>query len=101
MRTRNITFGACAIGVAVLLGIALSRIEARPAGAGAVAPPAISGNSIGGVVTSTKGREAGLWVSAETNDLPKKFAKIVVTDGQGRYVVPELPKGNYKVWVRG
>ena len=38
---------------------------------------------------------------AETTDLPTKFVKIVVTDDQGRYVLPELPKANYDVWVRG
>ena len=38
---------------------------------------------------------------AETTDLPTKFAKIVVTDDQGRYVLPDLPKANYSVWVRG
>ena len=37
----------------------------------------------------------------ETNDLPTKYAKIVVTDDQGRYVIPDLPKANYSVWVRG
>ncbi|MGH9784480.1 MAG: carboxypeptidase-like regulatory domain-containing protein, partial [Terriglobia bacterium] len=33
--------------------------------------------------------------------LPTKLARIVVTDDQGRYLVPDLPRGNYKVWVRG
>ena len=47
------------------------------------------------------GPEAGVWVIAETTDLPTKFAKIVVTDDQGRYVMPDLPKANYNVWVRG
>ena len=42
-----------------------------------------------------------MWVIAETTDLPTKYAKIVVTDDQGRYVLPELPKAKYKVWVRG
>ena len=32
---------------------------------------------------------------------PTKFAKIVVTDDQGRYVIPGLPKASYSVWVRG
>jgi hypothetical protein len=27
--------------------------------------------------------------------------KIVVTDDRGRYVVPDLPRANYNVWVRG
>src|ERR1700687_5223943 len=56
---------------------------------------------IGGAVASTKGPETGVWVIAETSDLPVKFAKIVVTDDQGRYLLPELPKANYSVWVRG
>jgi len=56
---------------------------------------------LGGTVTGAKGPEAGVWVIAETTDLPTKFAKIVVTDDQGRYVVPDLPSGNYQVWVRG
>ena len=56
---------------------------------------------LGGVVTSTNGPEAGVWVIAETTDLPTKFVKIVVTDERGRYLVPDLPKANYSVWVRG
>jgi hypothetical protein len=56
---------------------------------------------IGGVVTSTKGPEAGVWVIAETVDLPTKMSRTVVTDDQGRYVVPDLPKANYSLWVRG
>ena len=46
----------------------------------------VDGDDIGGVVTSVNGPEAGVWVIAETTDLPTKFAKIVVTDDQGRYV---------------
>src|ERR1700760_1383580 len=61
----------------------------------------VGDTDIGGVVTSTKGPEAGVWVIAETTELPTKFAKIVVTDDQGRYLIPELPKAKYKVWVRG
>jgi hypothetical protein len=56
---------------------------------------------LGGVVQSANGPEAGVWVISETTDLPTKFAKIVVTDEQGRYVLPDLPKANYSVWVRG
>jgi hypothetical protein len=56
---------------------------------------------LGGVVSSTNGPEAGVWVIAETTDLPTKFVKIVVTDDLGRYLVPDLPKANYNVWVRG
>ena len=47
------------------------------------------------------GPEAGVWVIAETTDLATKFAKVVVTDERGRYVVPDLPKASYSLWVRG
>ena len=56
---------------------------------------------MGGVVTGAHGPEAGVWVIAETTELPTRYAKIVVTDDQGRYVLPDLPKANYNVWVRG
>lgn len=54
-------------------------------------------DDIGGVVTGANGPEPGVWVIAETNDLPTKYAKIVVTDDQGRYLLPDLPKANYTV----
>src|SRR5258707_3711360 len=56
---------------------------------------------IKGVVTGPKGPEAGVWVIAETTDLPTKYAKVVVTDDKGRYLIPELTKANYSVWARG
>ena len=56
---------------------------------------------ITGVVTSAKGPEAGVWVIAETDDLQTRFRKIVVTNDQGKYVLPELPQASYRVWVRG
>ena len=63
---------------------------------------AIDNDDIGGVVRGPAGPEAGVWVIAETTELPTKFAKIVVTDDQGRYVIPDLPPNvNYQVWVRG
>src|SRR5258708_19448268 len=61
----------------------------------------IGASDIGGVVAGPTGPEAGVWVIAETNDLPTKFIKVVVTDDKGRYLIPELPKANYSVWVRG
>src|SRR3970282_1556827 len=61
----------------------------------------VGSSDLGGVVNSAKGPEAGVWVIAETNDLPTKFAKIVVTDGRGRYLMPDLPQASYNVWVRG
>jgi hypothetical protein len=56
---------------------------------------------IQGVVRSATGVEAGVWVIAETKDTPTPLIKIVVTDDQGRYMLPELPAANYSVWVRG
>lgn len=58
-------------------------------------------DDIGGTVTGPNGPEAGVWVIAETHDLPTRYAKIVVTDDNGQYVIPDLPDANYKVWVRG
>ena len=62
---------------------------------------AVADDDIAGVVTSTSGLEAGVWVIAETRDLGTRFAKIVVTDDSGRFVLPDLPKARYQVWVRG
>ncbi len=61
----------------------------------------IDHDDIGGVVTGPGGPEAGVWVVAETRDLPVRYIKSVVTDDRGRYVVPDLPKASYTVWVRG
>jgi len=61
----------------------------------------IGKSDIGGVVTGPKGPEAGVWVIAETSDLPTKFAKVVVTDDQGRFLIPALPNAKYRVWTRG
>lgn len=61
----------------------------------------VGANEVGGTVAGASGPEAGVWVIAETTDLPTRFSKTVVTDDQGRYLIPELPKAKYKVWVRG
>ncbi len=73
------------------------------AGVGAMqgAAPAIDNDDIGGVVRSAKGPEAGVWVVAETTELPTGFSRSVVTDDQGRYVIPDLPAANYDIFVRG
>jgi hypothetical protein len=65
------------------------------------APPALPEGFISGTVKSSKGPEAGVWVIAQTDELPTPFVKIVVTDDQGRYVLPQLPDATYNVWVRG
>src|SRR5689334_11039130 len=86
-------FGMLGASFAALLGAAL----VTPA----MAQVQIDADDIGGVVTGAKGPEAGVWVIAETKDLPTRYIKIAVTDDQGRYVLPDLPKANYDVWVRG
>jgi hypothetical protein len=84
------------IAMAACLAIALAGLNAQQA-----TEVTIGGNDLGGVVTSPNGPEAGVWVIAETTDLPTKFAKMVVTDDRGRYVIPDLPNATYNVWVRG
>ena len=62
---------------------------------------AMDGNDIAGVVQSAGGPEAGVWVIAETEEFNTRFARIVVTDDEGRYLVPDLPDASYQLWVRG
>src|SRR6266704_2005275 len=96
--TRVLHVGMAAAGIAGLLLVGQVRLSAQQTGG----PPVRIGTAdLGGVVTSVSGPEAGVWVIAETADLPTRFIKIVVTDDQGRYVMPDLPKANYNVWVRG
>src|SRR5262245_25698674 len=87
---------AAAIGIAV--GIAGDQTATQAQQAAAVT---IDSDDIGGVVTGPNGPEAGVWVIAETTDLPTRYIKSVVTDDQGRFLIPDLPKAKYKVWVRG
>jgi len=61
----------------------------------------IDSDDIGGAVTGPNGPEAGVWVIAETRDLGVRHIKSVVTDDQGRYVIPDLPAAQYDVWARG
>jgi hypothetical protein len=98
--TRGLLAGALAIFASAVVAVSVT-------GRGLLqsSPPAIhidiDPDDIAGVVTGPSGPEAGVWVIAETTGLPTKFVRIVVTDDRGRYVVPDLPKANYSVWVRG
>jgi hypothetical protein len=87
-------------GIASIV-VASIWIGRAPAIAQAPASVAVDNDDIGGVVSGPKGPEAGVWVIAESTGLPTTLRKIVVTDDQGRYLVPDLPKGEYNVWVRG
>src|SRR4051812_22674299 len=84
----------CLLAAAALV----AGLFAQRSGANA---PQIDKDDIGGVVTGASGPEGGAWVIAETTDLRTKFAKIVVTGDDGRYVIPDLPEATYNVWVRG
>jgi len=92
------TLGLCAAAIATML-VAAAVVSSRADEAGPAVD--IGDSDFGGVVTGPAGPEAGVWVIAETSDLATKFAKVVVTDERGRYVVPDLPKANYSLWVRG
>ena len=98
MRRRRAISVTIVIAAALLAAAGGASLDAQQA-----ADPAIriGGSDLGGVVASANGPEAGVWVIAETTDLPTKYAKIVVTDEGGRYVLPELPAATYNVWVRG
>ena len=70
--------GAC---LAVLAVVASPGATAVQQGGETVA---IDADDLGGVVSSSRGPEAGVWVIAETTDLPTKFVRMVVTDDRGR-----------------
>ena len=95
--TRALYAGVAAVALALALSGPPGQLQAQTS----TPAVAIDNDDIGGVVTGPNGPEAGVWVIAETRDLPTRYAKMVVTDDQGRYVVPDLPKAKYKVWVRG
>src|SRR5438270_12211520 len=98
MRTRK------ALSVALILAACVGAflvVSGRAILIGQTAPVAVDNDDIGGVVTGANGPEAGVWVIAETRSTPTRLIKSVVTDDRGRYVVPDLPAGEYDVWVRG
>src|SRR5579863_7202913 len=98
MRTTRILYLAGLVVMAIAACLIMTRItlNAQQSTAMNVKP-----GDIGGVVSSSKGPEAGVWVIAETTDLPTRYIKEVVTDDRGRYLMPDLPKAKYSVWARG
>src|SRR5436309_10597679 len=101
MKTRTFGFGLVAVGVATLSVFVRLKADTASGVQTARDAVAIDGDDIGGIVSSAKGPEAGVWVIAETTDLATKFVRIVVTDDRGHYLIPDLPKASYRVWVRG
>ena len=98
MKTKLLYAAVPAIVTAVVLGVSLATPSATQV---VPATIAVDSDDLGGVVSGPRGPEAGVWVIAETLGLPTRYSKTVVTDDQGRYLVPDLPKANYNVWVRG
>ena len=94
MRSRvgQLSIAALVAAFAAVVAVAASRVEVAAAE---------NTSFISGVVTSSNGPEAGVWVIAETKDFPTKLRKIVVTDDQGRFMLPELPPAQFDLWVRG
>ena len=88
----------CLTAVAIA---ALVTAWCGPASAQQKVALSVKADAIGGVVTGPNGPEAGVWVIAETTDLPTKYAKSVVTNDAGQFVIPQLPSAKYKIWVRG
>lgn len=87
--------------VAVLLSTTVWTFAVHTASVFAADAVQIDGDDIGGQVMGPKGAEAGVWVIAESSELKTRYIKIVVTDNDGKYVIPDLPKADYRVWVRG
>jgi hypothetical protein len=101
MTTSKSTLTKLGLGLGLAAGMILARSGASSGRALAAEAIPIDGDDIAGVVTGPSGPEAGVWVIAETADLPTRFVRIVVTDDRGRYLIPDLPKASYSVWVRG
>jgi hypothetical protein len=118
---RNLPFEACPVIPAgrqnhpsVKTRAKLTTAPTRLALAGAAAAAVYAGvalsahaqggpDYISGSVVNAAGEkpEAGVWVVAETDDLATPYRKIVVTNDDGKFVLPDLPKATYHVWVRG
>ncbi|MCG3170931.1 MAG: hypothetical protein CALGDGBN_02502 [Pseudomonadales bacterium] len=94
---------ASRIAFALVCAIACNTFDAACSAAQTVHDAAIvfDADDIAGTVHGPAGPEAGVWVIAETGDLPVAFSRIVVTDEAGRYLLPDLPAATYRVWVRG
>jgi hypothetical protein len=97
MATRRFLLsGLLALAIGAVLAVSPTLTSARQTNG-----VPVDNDDLAGVVTGPKGPEAGVWVIAETTDLPTRFTRIVVTDDRGRFLIPDLPKAKYDIWVRG
>jgi hypothetical protein len=96
IRRVHVQFAVIAFAATIVFSLISVQSQTTPQATVAIDP-----DDIGGVVMGARGPEAGVWVIAETRDTPTRLVKSVVTDDRGRYLIPDLPKGNYDVWVRG
>ena len=69
-RTGTLSLSAAVLALAAFVIAAPGRLPAQQA-----AEVAIDNDDIGGVVRSTSGPEAGVWVIAETTELPTRYAR--------------------------
>src|SRR5258705_2520867 len=92
MTSKGLYWGIVTFAMAGSMVASLAVVNARQAAGGAVA---IDNDDVGGVVTGPRGPEAGVWGIAETRSPPTHLIKNLLTDDQGRYLVPDLPQGDY------
>src|SRR5262249_58213383 len=90
--------------LSTVAALGLAALVAGPVNLGAQQAPtpavAIDNDDIGGGGRGPNGPEAGVWVIAEPTELPTKFARLVGTDNQRRYGLPDLPRASSLVSVR-
>ena len=81
MRTTQMLRFGTVLGVTLVLAASLAVMSAWQLTAQTLPD---DDDDLAGVVSGPNGPEAGVWVIAETTDLPTRFIKIVVTDDQRR-----------------
>ncbi len=96
----------CILPLLLLIGCSEENLSATTTAGIADAEPKpettlAAADAISGAVTSRNGSEAGVWVIAETGEFDTFFARIVVTNDDGQYLIPNLPDAEYQVWTRG
>ena len=97
MRIRQVLFSTvAAIGIAAMAATVPDPARAQQAGG-----RHRQGRHRRRGAPARAGRKPASGSSPRRPSCRPSIAKIVVTDDQGRYVIPDLPTANYQVWVRG